>query len=89
MTELEFSRGDIEDLAQKLDSFRSQLSEREQKLLLAIFWAASDKVRHSPADEPDTTEVTITDLREQLLNAFIPDHGTEFMMRVPDIEPDR
>jgi hypothetical protein len=86
MTELEFSREDVENLTRKLDSFKSQLSEREQIILLAIFSAASDRVRLSRAEAGDTG-ATLTDLREQLLNAFIPGHGTEFHMTIPDIDP--
>ena len=72
MSDLQFSRAEIEDLAQKLSSLQAQLSEPEMQLLVAIFAAARNEVRRI---SPDSGEVTITDLRRQLLTAFIPDDG--------------
>ena len=43
MAELEFTRREVEDLARKLASLQSELSERELVLLVAIFSAASAK----------------------------------------------
>jgi hypothetical protein len=93
MTELQFSRREIEDLAQKLDSPQSQLSARERTLLLAIFSAARGAVQSSPAPGPGTpaegpgSAQTLTNLREQLVNAFIPGGGTDFTMASPRIGP--
>lgn len=87
MSELQFSRTEIEGLAQKLDSPQSQLSEREKQLLLAIFSAARDQVRSSGPETSGEAEVTLTNLRERLLNSFIPGDGAEFIMGVPNIEP--
>jgi hypothetical protein len=73
MNDLEFSRSDIVDLATKLDSLKTQLSDNERKLLLAIFSAASSQVWQlgsTAAAVPG--EPTLTDLREQLIKAFIP-----------------
>jgi hypothetical protein len=78
MTNVPFSRQVIEELADKLDSLQSQLSDRERELLLAIFSAARDRVRPDHAEVG--TEVTQADLRGQLLNAFIPGAGTDFII---------
>lgn len=76
MGELEFSRSEVENLAQKLDSPQLQLSEKERALLLAIFSAASNRVRPADAARP-----TLADLRDELLNAFIPeDSAAEFII---------
>lgn len=79
MGELEFSRAEVENLAQKLDSPQLELSGKEKALLLAIFSAASDRVR--PAD---TERPTLADLRDDLLKAFIPeDTVCEFIINAP------
>jgi hypothetical protein len=85
MTDVPFSRQDIEDLAGKLDSLQSQLSDSEQTLLLAIFSAARDRVRAGVAEA--APEVTADDLRQQLLNAFIPGGGTSFIISDIKIGP--
>ena len=87
MSELEFSRAEIEALAGKLDSPQLQLSERERTLLRAIFGAASSQVqRLGAAGERDAT---LANLREELLNSFIPGDATEFIIKLPDIFDDR
>jgi len=88
MAEMEFSRREIEDLAQKLDSPQSQLSGRERALLIAIFWAAGNQVRRNDERGSGKTE-TLHSLREELLNAFIPGDAPEFTIHVPIILPDR
>ena len=72
MSDLQFSRAEVEALAQKLGSLQGQLSEREMQLLVAIFAAARTEVRRS---SPDSGDVTVTDLRRQLLTVLIPDDG--------------
>jgi hypothetical protein len=72
MSDLQFSRADIEDLARKLGSLQTELTEPEMQLLVAIFAAARNEVRSVSADSGD---VTVTDLRRELLRAFIPDDG--------------
>jgi hypothetical protein len=89
MAELEFSRGEVEDLAGKLDAPQSQLSRRERLLLLAIFSAASNKVRLSGAESPGKTEATLASLREELVNAFIPGNAPDFIIDSSGIHPDR
>jgi hypothetical protein len=74
MEELEFSRREVEELAGKL--VRDDLSERERALLLAIFWAAAERV--SPA--PPRASSDSVELREQLVNSFLPDTGREFLI---------
>lgn len=71
-TDYEFSLKDVEDLAQKLDDASSQLTGRERALLLAIFRAARDHLIVIPAKAPEV-KPTGANLREQILNAFIPD----------------
>ena len=85
MSEVEFSRAEIEALAGKLDSPQLQLSERERTLLRAIFAAASSQVRRRGAEGSGETEPTLANLREELLNSFIPGDAAEFIMGVPDI----
>jgi hypothetical protein len=76
MDELEFSRTEVEELAYKVVR---DLSERERELLLAIFWAAAELVSPAlPRASPDLAE-----LREQLTDSFLPDTGTEFIIRKP------
>jgi hypothetical protein len=84
MSDLLFSRAEIEGLAQKLDSPQAQLSDREKQLLVAIFAAAGTEVRSISADSSD---ITVTDLRRQLLKAFIPDDGDDFVLKGGDIDP--
>jgi hypothetical protein len=89
MAELEFSRREVEDLAGKLDSQGSQLSRRERLLLLAIFSAASNEVRRSGAETPGQTEATLANLREELVNAFIPGDDPHFIINAIGIHPDQ
>ncbi len=84
MSDLLFSRAEIEGLAEKLDSPQAQLSEREKRLLVAIFAAAGNKVSSISADSGD---IIVTDLRSQLLRAFIPDEGEDYILKAHDIDP--
>jgi hypothetical protein len=81
MPSFEFSRQEGENLAQKLASFHAELSEREWALLLAVFSAARDNVEVvALAAGPGPTEPTLEDLREQIINAFIP--GNDIVVSV-------
>jgi hypothetical protein len=64
-----FTRKEVEDLALKLASAASKLSESEQDLLLAVFSAAADHV----TVPGDPYEPSGKDLREQIVHAFIAD----------------
>lgn len=96
MADLQFSRQDIEDLAQKLSMVKPPLSEQESKLLLAIFAAAADRakpsgpdggatlpefeIRNQPPEAGADVPVTLTGLQEQLLNAYIPGNDFNFIV---------
>lgn len=82
MAELEFTRGEIDDLARKLTSPQLQLSERERALLLAIFSAACRQVQ--PKYPEGSGEPTLADLREELVKAFIPWDVSEFTIDRPN-----
>ena len=84
MAELEFTRREIEDLARKLASPQSQLSEREQALLLAIFSAAGRQARPRYPEGSGRAELTLANLREELVKAFIPGDAPEFTIYGPD-----
>jgi hypothetical protein len=87
MKHVPFRQGEIEALALKLGSPESPLSDREKQLLLAIFAAAGANVTSSDPEDSAGTEITIIDLRQQLLTAFIPDNGGELLViHVPDID---
>lgn len=74
MTELEFSRGEIEGLADRLVEL--ELSQRERELLLAIFWAAAEQVcQTKPQAASERPE-----LREQLVGCFLPESGEHFLL---------
>jgi hypothetical protein len=85
MSVLRFNRAEIEGLAQKLASPQVGLAEHERLLLLAIFAAARNRVRS--IEDSGEVGITLTDLREQLLNAFIPDDGIEFLICGSGITP--
>lgn len=87
MDALEFSRSDIEGLVRKLDTLIPQLSDHEQKLLLAIFAAAGDLVWTARQEGSPDPEASLTDLHDQLLNAFIPAAYNEFRIPPPRIGP--
>jgi len=89
MAELEFSRREVEELARKLDSPQLQLSERERVLLLAVFSVASNQVRHSDTESSGRTEATLANLREELVNAFIPGDASDFIISGHIIVPDK
>jgi hypothetical protein len=89
MAELEFTRTEVEDLAQKLDAPQSQLTRRERALVLAIFSAARNLVRPSGAEGSVAIDATLANLREELVNAFIPGDATRFVIAAPNIIPDR
>lgn len=75
MTELEFSRDEIEELADRLVEL--ELSDPERELLLAIFWAAAEQV--CPARPPAASERR--ELRDQLVSCFLPESGEHFLLR--------
>ncbi len=87
MPKLDFTREEIEELAQKLDSLQSQLSDRDRLLLLAIFAAASNQVWNKEEKGLGATEPTLADLRKELLNAFLPGNDHKFYIHVPIITP--
>jgi hypothetical protein len=82
MTEVTFSRSDIEGLAQKLDALTSELSQQEQQLLVAIFAAAANQVTPAGPQDPVETaaEEILTGLREQILTSFVPGTGDKFVI---------
>jgi len=84
MAELEFTRREIEDLARKLASPESQLSERERALLLAIFSAAGRQARPRYPEGSGRAELTLANLREELVKAFIPGDAPEGTIYGPD-----
>jgi hypothetical protein len=89
MTEFRFSRDEVEDLAGKLDVLKSQLSEQEQELLLAIFSAASGHVQQAGTEGSGDTAgpVDLADLKNQILQSFIPGNAQTFVMGLPRIGP--
>jgi hypothetical protein len=88
MSDVEFNRTEIEALTSKLDSPQLQLSDRERVLLRAIFAAAGSQVRRRGAGTGEQ-ESALANLREELLNSFIPGEATEFSIPPPDIFDDR
>lgn len=88
MDNVQFTRRDIDELADKLDSVARELSKRERELLLAIFATAAAQAGNGPDTSTGTlpaAEVSGSpakgaapigqnpaDLRHQLLNAFMP-----------------
>jgi hypothetical protein len=71
MDEIRFSRQQIERLAARLAAL--QLPPDDQKLLIAIFSAARNQVSEYSMDRS-----AYDDLRNQLVDAFIPGESTEF-----------
>jgi hypothetical protein len=96
MADLQFSRQEIADLAQKLTTIASDLSERETSLLVAIFAAAADRatpagpgggatlpryeIRIWPGEAGYEEGVNLLDLKQELLNAFIPGNDFNFFV---------
>ena len=74
MTEIEFRRSEIESLAEKLSQDNPQLDDRDRRLFLAIFSAASQ------AESLAASEPTLLELKSQLTNAFIPGEDNEFII---------
>jgi Asp-tRNA(Asn)/Glu-tRNA(Gln) amidotransferase C subunit len=79
MASLEFSREEVENLAQKLHSVQDQLSESERALLLAVFAAAGDHV--DVVVRTGDAEPTTADLRSQIVKAFVP--GDDHIYVIP------
>jgi hypothetical protein len=83
MAELSFSRRDIEGLVDKLSALSSQLSDQEQRLLLAIFSVAADHARRpasaGSADVP--ADATLAGLREQIVRSFVPGSDEAFFIQ--------
>jgi hypothetical protein len=77
MIGLEFDRHEVDNLARKLDSLGKQLTEPERRLLLAIFSAARD---HVAVLRPREDQPEPADLHDQILGAFIPGDGVEFVI---------
>lgn len=71
---LPFSRKEVEGLAQRLAGL-SDLRDEERELLVAVFYAARDRVT-VPGEPP---EETTKDLRKRILNAFVPDENGAFI----------
>ena len=83
MADLHFRRHDVDELARKLG--QADLTAGERELLLAIFSAAALRTEAAePGSEQTLAEAelrrqrgerepTLADLREELIDAFIPD----------------
>ncbi len=78
---IEFTRGEIADLATKISEVAHELTEQERQLLLAVFAAAADRAQavdvtrnlaELPAARFNPPEVTGEDLKQQLLGAYTP-----------------
>jgi hypothetical protein len=85
MSELQFSRKELEDLARKVGTLQPFLSDKERALLLAIFASAEHHVRvvepgHGAfaavnvlgQELEEEEDPTLGDLMRQLLNSYIP-----------------
>jgi len=78
MATVTFTHEEIEDLTRKVGALGPFFSKKERALLLAIFAAAAEQVTRSetlgvfPGSEPSADNVTLENLQEQLLNAYIP-----------------
>jgi hypothetical protein len=85
MTELQFSRSDVARLVDKLITVTPQLSDQEQRLLLAIFSLAAEHARQPAsagwADTP--ADATVAELREQIVRSFVPGSGEDFLLAAP------
>lgn len=81
MAELRFSRSDIESLVEKLIAISFQLSDREQHLLLAILSVAADHAGQ-PGSSGLPAGATLAELREQIVQSFVPGSGEEFLLGV-------
>lgn len=84
MTDMTYSRSDIEGLAAKLEK-TSGLSDREQRLLVQIFSAAADRVQVT--EKLETTATEATKLHEQLVSAFLPESCVSFLVAPARIGP--
>jgi hypothetical protein len=86
MAGLEFTRKEIEQLAQKLSSPEPRLSGRDRTLLLAIFSAASAHVtsRHRPESRSQAAPA-LADLKDQIVTAFIPGQDERYELAIPRI----
>ena len=87
MANLEFSKQDIQSLAQKLATLWGQFSPQERDLLLAIFANAASNVNPPGLQQPATLpaasdsaqalaaganyEATLANYQQQLLSAYI------------------
>jgi hypothetical protein len=85
MENLEFSRKELEDLARKVGTLQPFLSDKERKLLLAIFASAEHHVTVPGTDRgvfpavnvlaqelEEEESPSLADLQRQLLNSYIP-----------------
>jgi hypothetical protein len=91
LPEFTFSRSEIERLAEKLNTLAPQLSGRERELLLAIFSVASERVRLAARQDDHAGtggEAGLNELRDQLINSFVPAVGDEFLFTLVRIGPE-
>lgn len=85
MTDVQFSRKELEDLARKVAALHPFLSSKERLLLLAIFASAEHHVTVARYDHGEFASVydpgqaveedegtTLGDLMQHLLNSYIP-----------------
>jgi hypothetical protein len=84
MVIFEFSRRDVEALARKLDSLQHELSAHERELLVRVFAAAKSRVVVIQTEGSDGQEPTLADLKELILEAFLPTDGDELMFGLTD-----
>jgi hypothetical protein len=74
MADLQFSRSDVADLADKL--VNANLESKHKALLLAIFQAAAGHVSAlSPPDPAVPAPAVPAELHQQLIKSFLPDAG--------------
>ena len=80
---LRFSREDIVDLAARLSQVLKDLSEGEQRLLLAILEVAAEHAYEPVPAPPDE----VKELREQIIRSFVPEDKREFFLDTRNSPP--
>jgi hypothetical protein len=72
MTDPTFSRDDLVGLIEKISRLQPDLSDQELQLLTSMFALTAEHITPVPAPDPVTRPSTVDELRQQLLEAFVP-----------------
>lgn len=77
MADPTFSRDDLVGLIEKISRLQPDLSDQELQLLTSMFALTAEHITPVPAPDPVTRPSTVDELRQQLIEAYVPGSASQ------------